>query len=346
MAQKKQKGFTLIEVIIATSVLGVLTLVIAPAFSNVLRAQEQAYKERQILVNQKLAKAMLDYAETQTKPALPSPCTGLSATRVRYGPANTLTGYTSCRSASASDKPLPLSYALKEGIAPKEVNGDGTASDNIRVYQVYTNIDKPNVPLFGRSGSAVDLRYDYGVVYLTKCQRSQACNNAGPYGPVLSDYVSWQPGTTALYTAYVSTLTIQKERLAETARRLNQVRDGFTAYFNMKRAANPDSSVNHYPSAAGTTSPTDTLSQGCMTDWHPLYEASATSVLDVLGLNKEELGQTSWGGSIEYCNDYDPSISPAANTMPHYAALRIRKAVTEGGAPDIWAPENNVVISF
>jgi len=59
-----------------------------------------------------------------------------------------------------------------------------------------------------------------------------------------------------------------------------------------------------------------------------------------------EMGRSEWGGSIEYCRDYDPSLSSPYGTAPHFAALRIHKDLTSGGPPDALIPQNNILISF
>jgi hypothetical protein len=74
----------------------------------------------------------------------------------------------------------------------------------------------------------------------------------------------------------------------------------------------------------------------------------SVNVLAQLGLGALEYGVTAWGGTIQYCRDYDLIDSPTnanANAQPHYAALRINKSVSLGSIPDATAI-NNVFISF
>jgi hypothetical protein len=216
-----------------------------------------------------------------------------------------------------------------------------------------------DVPLYFQSGPSVRLTYDFGALYVTTCPRantSPSCNvNASlgipGYSPVLTstNFLTWKTVAPDYPAVVFSTLQIQKDMLKLTAVRLDKVRDGLASYFRAKViSASASDSTNWYPRPStglpNLTSVTPLLNQGCRDGW---YDLSSTDILTQIGLTASELGRTAWGGTVEYCRDYDPAGTGSANAAPHFAALRINRNVSSALPPDLTTPAaSNVVLSF
>lgn len=339
-----QQGFTLVELLIVVLVLGVVSVLLAPAYSSLMSAQKSAYVEKHRLNNMLVGNSLISYAANATQYGrLPAAYTGSGYTKTVYDPAN-----------------ATLAQVLTQsGVNPAEINDDATAARNVRVYQVVQGLAQA-VPLYFQSGPQVTLTYDFGALYMTTCPKaSTTCNPTAATGvpgssPALTaaNYTTWATTGTDGQAYFVSSLPVQKQMLATTVQRLDKVRDSLLSYFRGQQitAAGGDT-TNWYPnqlgaSAAGSLSgATPATNQGCRDGWYNLQNV-AVSVLPTVGLAHEEYGVTAWGGAIQYCRDYDPTGASGADTAPHYAALRIHKNASVGGAPDAAVPGNNIVLTF
>lgn len=107
---------------------------------------------------------------------------------------------------------------------------------------------------------------------------------------------------------------------------------------------------NPYPAPSGVGAPNlsgqaASLNQGCFDGWYNLAAADV-NVLAQLGLSASEFAKTPWGGTIEYCRDYDVASASAPGEFPHYGALRFHREVSTGVSPSLNNLVENVVISF
>lgn len=343
-----QSGFTLIELVIAVTLMGIVSISMAPVFNLFMTAKNQTYTENQAAINVRLSQGFLAHArEVSALGQLPAPYTDAPSKRYNapYNPADV--------TATAVGP-----YLVQTRVASQEINDDNTAAARVRVYQRLQGLTQ-DVPLYFQSGPAVRLTYDFGALYSTACPRANttpSCNVNASLGipgasPVLTaaNVLTWQTAAPDYPGIMFSTLQIQKDMLRLTSTRLDRIRDGFASYFRAKViSASASDSTNWYPApSSGTpnlTSATPATNQGCRDGW---YDLSATDILTQIGLTASELGKTAWGGSVEYCRDYDPAGTGTANAPPHFAAIRINKNVSAALAPDMSAPAaNNIALSF
>lgn len=343
------KGFTLIELLITVMVIGIVSIAMAPAFSDLVAAQRSAYLEKHRLNNQLISAALMSYAANSTQTGrLPAAYTGGGYTATVYDPAD----------ATASG--IALTQALTQsGINPAEINDDGTTGRAVRVYQLVAGLTQ-QVPLYFQSGPLVTVTYDFAAIYLTACSYGATeCNPTLATGvpgssAALSgaNYATWTTAGTDGPAHLVSSLPIQKQMLATTVARLDKVRDTLLNYMRVQQlnAAGGDA-TNWYPNQAGLSAAgslsgaTPGTNQGCRDGWYDLSGGSVL-VLSAVGLAPQEYGVTAWGGAIQYCRDYDPTGTKAADAAPHYAAIRIHGSVSSASTPDGATPGNNVVLTF
>lgn len=346
---KHQNGFTLVELLIAVIVIGVVTLMLAPTFNSMMTAQKTAYDEKHRLNNQLIGTGLMNFAANSTLLGrLPMPHTGGGFTKTIYN------------ASDATPLGQELTSALTQsGITPGEINEDATAARKVRVYQLVQNLMQ-DVPLYFQSGPLVTLTYDYGAVYLTACPlASSTCNPApatGVPGTSLAlsaaNFATWKTTGTDGPAFFVSSLPIQKQMLTTTVQRLEKVRDTLLSYLRTQQvtAAGGDK-TNWFPNQAGLpaagskTGAVPGTNQGCRDGWYDLSGAGV-NVLPTVGLAAQEYGATAWGGSIQYCRDFDPMGTQTPNDPPHYGAIRILKDVSSGGGPDPAVLGNNVVLTF
>lgn len=346
---KRQHGFTLVELLIAVMVIGVMTIMIAPTFNSLVTAQKTAYDEKHRLNNQLIGAGLMNFAANATALGrLPAPYTGAGYTSTIYNPAD------------ATALGVQLTQSLTQtGVNPVEINDDATASHKVRVYQLVPGLTQ-TVPLYFQSGPLVNLTYDYGAVYQTDCPVATATCNPTPAtgvpgsSPALTaaNYPTWATTGTDGTAFFVSSLPIQKQMLATTVQRLEKVRDTLLSFLRAQQvtAAGGDT-TNWYPNQAGASAAgslagaSPATNQGCRDGWYDLSNA-AVSVLPAVGLASQEYGATAWGGAIQYCRDYDPIGSATPNSPPHYAAIRINKNASAGVAPDAAVAGNNVLVTF
>lgn len=328
--------------LLTLGIIAILLVVMAPLYQEMTTAQLNAYSEKHKFNNQLIGQSLLSYAATATTlGTMPTPYTGSGYTSTIYNPADvTVPGV-------ALTQEL-----LKQNIAQSEMNDDGTATARVRVFQSVTGLIL-NTPLFYQSGPLVKLTYQYGAVYMTDCPKATAsCNPtaaAGVPGESIAmtsaNYNSWTTSGTDGPPALVSTLPLQKQMLGATADRLNKLRDSFLSYFRGQQiTASAGDTTNWYPTGSSSLNgKTPATNQGCRDGWYPL---SNGSILALIGSSISESSTTAWGGSIQYCRDYDPTGTKTPDASPHFSALRINASVSTGLDPDAVVVGNNIVLTF
>jgi len=343
----RQAGFTLLEmliVVVLIGVLGVLTSALFPMFTSY---SEQNYRLEQKLINEKVGMGLTAWAASQSPQGqMPTPYTG--------------NGYTSAIVNISSSAPADLALMdliRRNGVDANQINKDGSASQNVRVFQLLPGITE-SFPLFPDSGPNATLTYQLGVIYSTTCSLSgSACNPSPSLGipgasPVLTsaNRSTWDVVAPDLSAAYISTLPLQRSKLAVTGSRLRRISNEMVKYFNLLRiSAAPTATTNFYPVPNGPGAPNlsggaPAANMGCRDGWYNLGAANV-NVLDQLALPKAELGVTAWGGAIQYCRDFDPLGTNGPNAEPHYGALRINGSVSNGLAPT-GITANDLIITF
>lgn len=367
--KRKQSGFTLLELVFSVMILGLLSLALSPAFRTLVSSRDIAYLNEQTAINQKIAAAMLTYAEYEPVPTgtLTPPCSHQSSK----------TFFSIYNPTRCPDTQGLRDYLQQQGVSLSQANDDGKAGKNLRVFQLLP-AETQLTYLNHQSGPLVYLNYDYGVLYLTNCRQSQPCNQslassstppksqptlpgdlaatAGAAPLTSGNRSTWIPGTRDIGVTYVSTLPLQKKMLQKTAEHLERIRLALSNYYAGQQAASPTSTANFYPqpSDPGQHRPPDydfVANQGCHEGWYAL-DSEIIDILKIVGIGGGtiEAGRTAWGGTIEYCRDYDATGTAAYGAPPHYAALRINRALSFSLPPVETKygddPANNIVISF
>lgn len=346
---RNQRGMTLIELAVAVSVVGLLSLILGPMINSMMTARAQAYQEKVKLDNQSIVTALLNFTANNTMAGrLPAPYSGSGRALAVYNPADgTAAG-------------IALSTALTQtGLASGEINDDNTAAKHVRVYQLVAGLTRAE-PLYFRSGPSVVLTYDYGAVYMTECQVATTTCNPTPATGIPGSSVAMTAGNFSTWTTtgtdgpptFISSLPIQEQMLAATAARLDKVRDTLTGYLRAQQVtASGGSTTNWFPNQVGLAAAgnqngqTPGTNSGCRDGWYNLADPSV-QVLPAIGMAQAEFGITPWGGTIEYCRDYDPLGTQLADAPPHYGALRIHASVSLGITPDPSVPGNNIILTF
>lgn len=328
----RQQGLTLVELMLAVVVMGVLMTVVSPMVSSALQYIEAAGRKEATVNNQKLAQAVLRYANTTARGQLPAP------------PASRTWGIIDDQSPDVLKAEVQAS-----GVAPNAVNSTGFGMDHVKVYRVVKD-QKIEIPLYFTTGTKVTLTYDVGVIYQTTCSKDLGCaNNTTPRGEVV---ITGNEGTTGGFTAATldgwdvkgedygpvmfNTLELQKDRLRITLGRINRLTDRLSSYY-YARARAENAALNHFPTQADGVNPG---TENCRDKWISLQ---GSDVLKQLGLDGDEFGVTAWGGGLQYCRDYNLTGAPAPAGGPYYAALRFNKDLSAGVAP---TANNNAVVTF
>lgn len=318
--RKHAQGFSLIEIIIAIVVVGVLTLILSQNFAGALSAFSTAQDEEQEALNKRLASVALDYAATVSPTGkLPTP----ELANYQFNLAD----------------PTLKALLVEARITPREAND---TPQYARVYQVATPPSPTiNVPLYGATGPAVTLAYEEGVIVATHCRRTEACNTpipgaSGVFNTTTFDTYTLQGEDFGL--ARFSTLGLQKLKLARTAENIDTIRTRMQEIFRERqRQTDANSTTNFFPRPA--VFPSAIKTPDCINaGWFNLD----SDILGQIGLTANQYGFTAWGGKIQYCPDFDPTGS-AIDTPPHFAALRILSNPSTGGDPDA---TNSLVIPF
>lgn len=327
-----QRGFSLIELLITVIVLGVLAGALSAIFSTLGGLVDIERQQSEASVNAGIASAMEAWAASESVLGeLPVPYTGGGRTSAPVNPA----------SAAAGDLAL-MDLMRRERIEPAAFSDDASAFRNVRVYQRITGLTE-TTPLYRSTGPVATLTYQLGVVYNTNCSFvGSACNPTAATGIPGSSAVltaanrqTWAAVAPDFSPVFVSTLSLQRARLDQTAEQLRKISNELVRLFNLQRiSAAPTATNNFYPantafSAAGGNPVTN---MGCRDGWYDLSAANV-NILAQIALPQAQYGSTPWGGDIHYCRDYDPLGTNGANAEPHYGALRLRASVSAGLAP-------------
>ena len=346
---RHQFGFTLVELLIAVVVFGVMSLALVPAFSALQASQERLQREQATYNNNRIAAAMRDFARQDTALGqLPTPFTGSGYVSTVYDPSGTA--------------PWQLAFAdqlSSSGVDLSRVNDDGRAARNVRVYQAVSGLTT-DVPAFGATGPLVRLTYEFGVLYQTRCAIDAACNTgasaSNPPGDsprlTAANFTTWDTIGTDLEPVFISTLPIQKDRLRQTMTRMTMIREKMLDQFRVQQLAAAATATTNFHLTDGNGSPdlsgaNPVSNAGCHDGWYRL-DAANVDVLAQLGLPAAQYGVTAWGAPIEYCRDYDPTATDTstAGAPPHYAALRINRDLIAAAAPDAANPANNIRLTY
>ena len=282
---RRQSGFTLVELLIAVIVFGVMSLALMPAFSALHASQERLQREQATYNNNRIAQAIRDFAREDTALGqLPPPFTGSGYVSTVYDPTGT-----AAWQLAFSDQ------VSSSGVALNQVNDDGRAARNVRVYQTVPNLTV-NVPAFGTTGPLVTLTYEFAALYQTRCPVSAACNTgasaANPPGdsPQLTaaNFTSWDTTGTDLEPVFVSTLPIQKDRLRQTMTRMTMIREKMLDQFRVQQLASSAADTTNFHLTDGDANPdlsgaNPTSNAGCHDGWYRLSAANV-DILAQLGL--------------------------------------------------------------
>lgn len=336
MSPATQKGYTLAELMIVVLVIGAVSAVIANQLRLLNTGASAQYRNGQIQVNDGIAQAFRAFAQDNSGD-LPAPYTDGSFNKAVADP----------------DNDALRQRLVDAGTPPGQINDDGRAAEKVRVYQRIEDISK-QVSLLGHGDAPpqVDLTYDFGVIYSTDCRRNDGgCNSDVPGGsdPITaSNRGTWQTDGDDYGAVRISTLNLQQERVADSGDRIIRVRDKIRDYYEAVSLSKPPSNTdNSFPAPNETNAPDlsggiPTGNQGCYDGWYDLSDTNV-NVLSQIGLAKNQYAETVFGGAIEYCRDYDPSAN-GEGTVPHSAALRVKRAISDGNDPS--SPSENVVVTF
>jgi len=320
------KGFTLVELVIAVLVIGLVSLVMSPAFQFSTMAMQNAYVEKQKLINKRIGLGLLSYAKEHrdfgnyVPGTLPGTYTGASYARTVYDPSDTTIA----------------NFITNEDVELAEINDDGSPGRKERVVTITAGTQ--NVPLFGSAGEEVTLNFQTITIYTSTCDLTD-----GTCDP--TDAANDNDGAT---TVTFSTLPLQKAMLNQTAASIRLISKQMNTWYRTQLlAATPGATDNFYPdpnvdvdsgfAALSTENPTAAGQEGCNHQWFSMAEENGTPAVSIpaaLGLDMNSVSRTPWEGLVEYCADYDPAA--AANTEgvePHFAAIRVNSAVTTGADP-------------
>lgn len=337
----RQRGFSLIEAMMVVSIMGVLSVLMAPMMGELFAARKLAMQDQERQINAAIAASFLQFARTE------SPFGRLPEPYSHAGSGFILAPWDPSDAALAS-------LFQERGLKTDNINTDGRAIRGIRVYQRLEDLVE-EVPIAGITGPTVELLYDFGVIYSTMCSSTggTGCNEA----PIPADSEAlteanrstWKTAGEDFGEAFVSSLPVQRERLNLTIQNMDQVRDAFREFVRSAQLASPADPSNFLPNS--TSSPASTLGapgspgriagQGCTVSWISL---SSSDVLEKIGMTPEISGETAWGGALEYCRDYDATGTQATGDVPHHGAIRFNRFVSEGLDPDAVTATNNIVL--
>lgn len=327
-----QHGFSMIELVLAMTVMGVMTLIYSQNTGGALSAFTIAQDEEQEALNKRLASVLLDYAATVSPIGkLPDRYISGATKYAIYDPINT-----------------NLQSSLVEArINPRDAND--TQQGYARVYQIASPITI-NLPLYGATGPLVTIGYQEAVIVATHCRRSDTCNTTGTGGIPGSSgkFDSSNLQTYALTgddfgLSRFSTLSLQKLKLAQTVDNLDAIRTRMQELFRERqRQADANDTTNFFPHQLGGASALAYNTIDCHSGWFYLHNSD---ILPQIGLTANQYGLNAWGGQIHYCPDYDPSTGKAPDAAPHFAAIRILSNPSAGGNPTA-VNAANIIIPF
>ncbi|WP_045394957.1 type II secretion system protein [Vibrio rotiferianus] len=323
------KGFTLIELLIAIVIVAILSPVVYGWVSIANRDKAIAYQRQVFVDHVQIADGFRMWARNENKGLLPNPYTN-AATRDVLAPVDLL---------STNPKMVSLrNYLAKGTLSLSAVNSDGTLANNAKVYQKLMGLVHSQ-PVEGVSQLTVKLQYERGVIYQTTCSKTESCNT-GLVGasPVYSE--TWKAVSPDTQPVEFSTLDIQQEKWGTTWNKIKELKHRFREAFTYSQLSSQAGSLTNF-FYKPTSGETDAGQLHCASGW---FDLSTSDVLAHYGISpKEVYGQTSWGGAIDYCPDYDPQ-GAGVNKPPHNAALRLNINVTQGIAPNNTASDNLIII--
>ncbi|MBE0362209.1 hypothetical protein PULV_a4020 [Pseudoalteromonas ulvae UL12] len=319
---KGQKGFTLAELVIVMIVIGIMSPALYSYFAAANAKSEQVYQLNVMSENLTIAQALRAFAGQENNGLLPAPYTGGGYQNAPVDVANaTLTEYLS-----------------RGNIGSDRFNDDGSTNQNVRYLELLNPKPTYQMPIVGNAAETVALVYDRGVLYQTACGLSDVCNDGTPGTSAAYAAVGWEVTGTDVAPVQISTLDIQQGLWRETWLRLSEVRTKIRNAFNAQVAASAAGDPTNFffrpdlgtsPDLSGADPATN---QGCRDGWYQL-NSNDVNVLQFYGLEPVSIyAETSWGGRVEYCPDYDPNDG-GVDALPHIGAIRINRQVTTGNAP-------------
>lgn len=328
-----QRGFLLFEVLITVGLLAMLLAILVPYQAESIRLERRAYELEMTKAHEKMARALVSWAEAFNGGRLPAPFSDASRFNFLVDPDT----------ADADDKALVASL-LATGVSSNGIGFDGRAGEFARVYQMVPNLTVTQ-PVNGLAGPLATLTFDIGLLYVSRCgpPTPECYPDAGTgiagESPVFdtASFATWavQGDDTGVYR--FSTLDLQRSLLDVTTGRINRLRDALREFFRASFLSTaPDASVNYFPiSTAGSLAGQDpALNEGCRDGWYSIAPTSVhANIVEQIGLSSAEFGVTAWGAPVEYCRDMDPAGTNGAGSPPHNAALRIHRSVSVPQAP-------------
>lgn len=326
-------GFTLIEMLISISIMGLLLTVMAGQFSKLTSLQRTAEKSTQAEINRTISEGMLNFASNNNNGSLPDPFTG----------GIFFSGVTDPDDNGATSL---VSLLLTEGVTVKNIVTNGKSAQAQRVYQKVSNIEK-DVLVGGQIGPKATIQYDVGILYNTVCVMDDAsCHPnsvtgiAGESDILTPDNLTTFVTTRPDYAPVIfSTYENEVRLVEETIEKINTLRDALKNLYSIKYLSGPpDPTINHFPfpdftATADLSGQDPSLNENCRDGWYNLLNPNV-NILEQTGLNQQEFGVTAWGARIEYCRDYDIGGASGADQPPHNAAVRIHQEVSRALAPN------------
>lgn len=343
----KNKGFTLVEVLISTVVIGIISMVLIPATKALMEARSQQYAQEQNMISSKIVNVLQTYADLRDDAPgrLPAP------NYLGGGPVP----YTVVNKSTNMDLWEDI---IMSGIAPNKINFDGTPAQNVRAYQLLPD-QTESISFFKNTDEpSVTIEYDYGVVYMSGCnQYDNSCPTRGLLTGLSDVNGTWQDAGQDLDPYFVSTKTLQINKLRDLNKKLYILRNYIIQEYQtrQKSADQSDLTLTHRINGDATDDDGDGLydyykdstfenfaegTDNCWynddegpkassgTAWYKLSED--TEILEGVGLNPEIFSKTPWKGVIEYCPFYmlekiDQEHPNHAGEHKHtsYAAIRV-----------------------
>lgn len=340
--KRRAGGFSLIELLFAVAIFGIMLATMGPFLSMALTYREQAMRDEVAMDVKRIAGAIVGYARTANKARLPAPYTGGSLKYAIYNPAGS--------TAAEIDLAMEL---RNSGVHVEFINNDSKSAQNARIYQRVAGLTN-TLPFYFTTGKNVTLTYDVGSIVQTKCSMTDACYSDAKPGDspemTATNAKTWMPDGEDYAGVVFSTLPDQKNMLRMTIGRVNRLTDRLSSeFYTRQRISSADSRQNFFPLPTNGGAPdlsgaSPTTNNGCHDGWYSL-DAANVNVLAQIGLDPAEYGVTAWGGAIQYCQDYDPTATGTgtANTPPHYAAIRLNSDLSSASAPNA---VSDVIITF
>lgn len=315
-------GFTLIEILIATIVVGVISMILVPVTQTMLDARDTHYRTQQDKLSLETAHALLEYADKQD---------GSNAGRLPAPNDN---------SVDTGDSDV-FEMLLVRGVPATQIEHDDTQAENKRVYaRIQSDVQ---VPFFRDSQEPkVELKFDYGIVYLAACPQAEfPCSESRSVPTNISDLDDddWLYDTEDLEPQVVSTEDMQLERLRGLEERIRDIRDRILADFRERQRDVEAKDISDVDRIDNSSAPSATSvgSGTCNSTWRTL---DGGTMLSELGLQPEVYGETPWGGDVTYCNDYEAS---GGSDITQSALAVAKDGLTNGSSP---SSGDYIIISF